>query len=310
MRTAGIIRTMRSFASDEKLCRTPHGEIRPANKRVAQRFGAQEESRSYRRYEGRAGRGCWARGDIDASRKLPANNGFEAGQRESVVHRCRAGKKGVRVGWKACIVVCEEIGQNDAKYSVSRETLSDFGQEPHRIGDEIDRVRDMDDVISRAHVHLLDLAVPHANAYLLVHVRYRGVGIDPFRVPTMVREHLDGFSETASDVEKMPSAAWGERRENPKRARRKRAETAAAARPNIVQLGVRETGRDFVLQPDSFQHVQIRLIRRISVAAAAAQSPFMRSLVAFLAAPALDFRIDRGGNGPVVDTVANWAMHC
>jgi hypothetical protein len=222
------------IAPKKKLRGASDGEIRAAKERVAQRFGAQEEPRSYRRYETRLGRRCRTRSYIDASRKLLANNGLEARQREGIVHRCRPRKKGVRVGWKTRIVVCEEIGQHHAKYSIARETIADFTQESHRIGDEINRVSDVNKLISHSQIHFLNLSVSHANPNFPMHLRNRSVGVDPFRIPAVVGECLHGFAKPAGNVEKALSTISGERRESPEGTRGNRAGVVAAARPGTL----------------------------------------------------------------------------
>ena len=133
------------------------------------------------------------------------------------------------------------------KKSVSGETLADFAQESHRIGDKIDRVRDMDDLITRGHIHFLDLTVPHVNAHFPVHLRNRGVRVDPFCIPAVVSEFLHSFAKTAGDVEKAPSTGSGERCKHPQGARRNCAGGGTAAGPNMLQFRGGEARRALVL---------------------------------------------------------------
>ena len=125
----------------------------------------------------------------------------------------------------------------------------------------------------------------------------------------MVRERFDGFAETTGDVEKTGSPGSAKRCKNSERPGRKLADTDAAERPGAFQFSARKAGRGLVLQPDSLQHAQMRLTRRIGVGAAAAQPPFVGSPVALFAPPAVDFRIGLERNGPVVGAVANWTTH-
>jgi hypothetical protein len=301
-------RGARLFAPDEKLCGAAQGQIGASNERVAPRFCAQEEPRPCRPYKRSFRRKRRSRGNIDAPRKLLANDGFESRQRQGVTHRPRIGKEGMAVRRQAWIMMCEKVRQHDAKNSVSGETVADVAQESHRIGDEIDRVRDMDDPISHTQIHFLDLAIPHVNTHFSVHVRNRGVDVDSFGVPAVPSKCLHGFAEATGDIEEASSVPgeWGK---DLKRARRNRTAGGAADLPNTLQFGDREARRALVLQPNSLQDAQTRLMRRIGVGAAAAQLPFIRGLVALLMPPALDFRIERERSGPVVNAVANWAKH-
>lgn len=297
------------FLTDKKFGCASQGQIRAPDKRVAERFGAIAQSGPHRRHKRYPDRGGGSRSDIDAPGKPLAKDGFEAGDGQRVPHRRGGGKERMCVRRQAWIVVGEEIGQYDAKKSVSGEALADFIEEPHWVGDEIDRVRDVDHMISDAQVHILDLADPHPNAHFLVHLCNRGIGVDSFGVPTVVSECLHRLAETAGDVEKVSSAGSGKRRKNAVGACGELADADAAACPGVLEFGGAEAGRALVFQPDSLQDAQIRLVRRVGGRAAAAQPPFVSSIVARFAPPALDFRIDVKRNGPVFGAVANWAIH-
>jgi hypothetical protein len=85
------------------------------------------------------------------------------------------------------------------------------------VSNEIDRVRDVDQVIVSFQVKGFELPNSAANSELFVQEAHARIGINTFGVPPVICENPYGITKAAGDIEEPPNARR-ERREEPVRA--------------------------------------------------------------------------------------------
>ncbi len=111
------------------------------------------------------------------------------------------------------IFIRHEVGQHDTEKALRLQARSDSAQEFHGLGNEVDRVSNMNDSIVTPKIEFLELANTCADAKLLM-VGFGGrIGVNALRVPVMVGEDSHRFANSACNVEKRAWWAFRERRE-------------------------------------------------------------------------------------------------
>ncbi len=131
-----------------------------------------------------------------------AQHHLEAGERERVAHRRAGRKERVGVARQAGVGARHEVREHDAEQATRREPGAHAADEVHRIGDEVDRVRDVNEIVAARRLDLLELADAGADAGVAVEAGGRRVGVDALGIPAVVGEDAHGLSEPARDIEK------------------------------------------------------------------------------------------------------------
>jgi hypothetical protein len=98
------------------------------------------------------------------------------------------------------------MGGKKVRYDHSEDTIvgkvsADSTQKRHWLGDEIDRMRDVDHFIAIRERLVFETSNPDLQSMHFVESLGAGIEIDAFRPPAAVLELSDSFAETAGDVE-------------------------------------------------------------------------------------------------------------